>query len=282
MVARRLSCTFFRIGLIALSLMTVLPLRAAAIISVSLANTIPPNDDASSGAVALGIGGASGIDFFGTSFTNVFVNNNGNVTFGSPLSQFTPNGLAIGVGSPIIAPFFADVDTTGPGSGVVMYGNAVVNGLSAFVANYIDVGYFESQTNKLNSFQLILFDRSDTGSGNFDIEFNYDKILWETGQASGGVNGLGGISAAAGYSNGQSGGNNVFPVAGFPGEWRSARWRAEQPYREHSRRIRSARPVRLRGAKWSVVPPIGIPEPLSLALAGAGLISMGIFRRRVR
>ena len=39
-------------------------------------------------------------------------------------------------------------------------------------------------------------------AGNFDIYFNYDRIEWEAGDASGGSNGLGGISARAGYSNG--------------------------------------------------------------------------------
>jgi hypothetical protein len=49
---------------------------------------------------------------------------------------------------------------------------------------------------------MILVDRSDTGAGNFDIVFNYDQIQWETGDASGGSNGLGGTSAATGFSNG--------------------------------------------------------------------------------
>ncbi|MCK7490428.1 MAG: hypothetical protein MZW92_00410 [Comamonadaceae bacterium] len=69
-------------------------------------------------------------------------------------------------------------------------------------STWIDVGYFSTAADKLNSFQLILTDRSDTGAGNFDIEFNYDRILWETGGAGGGVNGFGGTSAAAGYTDG--------------------------------------------------------------------------------
>ena len=44
--------------------------------------------------------------------------------------------------------------------------------------------------------------RADTGPGNFDIVFNYDQVLWETGDASGGAGGLGGSSARVGYSNG--------------------------------------------------------------------------------
>ena len=51
---------------------------------------------------------------------------------------------------------------------------------------------------------MVIIDRSDTGAGNFDFEFNYDQIQWETGGASGGSNGLGGSPARGGYSNGST------------------------------------------------------------------------------
>src|SRR5262249_8171730 len=130
--------------------------------------------------------------------------------FLSGLSQFTPNGLATGVGQPMIAPFFADVDTEGAGSGLVKYGTDIVNGFAAFGVEWPAVGYFFSHVAKLNTFELILINRSDTGAGNFDIEFNYNVVQWETGDASGGSNGLGGTSVAVGYSNGLSGASNVF------------------------------------------------------------------------
>src|SRR5262249_47841825 len=131
---------------------------------------------------------------------------NGNITFTGPLDTFTPFGLQ-GAGQVIIAPFFADVDTSVAGTGgsmVVTYGTSTINGRPSFGVNYVNVGYFDSNTNKLNSFQVVLLDRGDTGAGNFDIEFNYDKITWETGDASGGTNGLGGSSAVVGYSNGSN------------------------------------------------------------------------------
>jgi hypothetical protein len=37
---------------------------------------------------------------------------------------------------------------------------------------------------KLATFELLLVDRSDTGAGNFDVEFNYDTVQWETGDAA--------------------------------------------------------------------------------------------------
>lgn len=159
--------------------------------------SIPRNDDGSAPLESLGWT----LNFFGVKFTSVFVNNNGNVTFDAPLATFTPFGLT-GVRQQIIAPFFADVDTRSKFSNLVTYGQDTVNGRRAFGANWLDVGYYNQHDDKTNSFQLVLIEREDTGSGNFDIEFNYLRIKWETGDASDGVNGFGGVPASAGWSNG--------------------------------------------------------------------------------
>ena len=169
----------------------------------ALSNSRAANDDGSTGLVALNIDGAGGINLFGITATQLYVNNNGNVTFTAPLSTFTPSAFST-FGSPIIAPFFADVDTRGGASALMTYGNATYNGRAAFVVDWLGVGYYNSQSDKLNTFQLILTDRTDTGAGNFDIEYNYDQILWETGSASGGSNGFGGTSVAVGYTNGST------------------------------------------------------------------------------
>jgi hypothetical protein len=160
-------------------------------------NRLTRNDDRSTGAVALPFL----VNFFGRTYTHVYVNNNGNVTFERPLSAYTPFHLNAST-PPIIAPFLADVDTRGFGSGVVSYGTDQFSGRPAFCVEWKDVGYFNSHTDKLNSFQLLLVDRSDEGTGDFDIVMNYDRLHWEAGDASGGRNGLGGTSAGAGYSAG--------------------------------------------------------------------------------
>jgi hypothetical protein len=162
-----------------------------------LTNNIPRNDDGSSSLQPIGFT----INLFGKTRSQVYVNNNGNVTFDNGLATYTPFGLA-NTRREIIAAYFADVDTRPAGSKLVTYGLDTVNGRSAFGVNYIDVGYYNNHDDKLNSFQLILIDRSDLGAGNFDIEFNYNRISWETGDASGGVGGFAGVPAAVGYSNG--------------------------------------------------------------------------------
>src|SRR5690606_5468052 len=52
------------------------------------------------------------------------------------------------------------------------------------------------KVNKLNAFQIRLIDRGD---GDFDLEFRYEDINWTAGDASGGLDGLGGIAARAGF-----------------------------------------------------------------------------------
>jgi hypothetical protein len=173
-------------------------------------NTLAPNDDGSTGSVSLPFTE----NFFGVNRSSLFVNNNGNVTFDSPLSTFTPFDLT-STGQKIIAPFFADVDTRNAGDPVT-YGTGTVNGRDAFGVNWINVDYFASSTShtKRNDFQLVLVDRSDTGTGNFDIEFNYEQIEWETGDASFGTGGLGGNSARIGFSNGTGNPGTDFELAG--------------------------------------------------------------------
>ena len=105
-----------------------------------------------------------------------------------------------GTSREILVPFFGDVDTRV--GNVVTYDATMLAGKNVFGVNWIDVGCFSQQTNKLNSFQLIITERSDIAAGDFDFDFNSDQIQWETGGASGGVNGLGGSSARMGWSNG--------------------------------------------------------------------------------
>ncbi len=156
-------------------------------------------DDSGSELAPLGFN----ISLFGKQETQCYVNNNGNITFFGSHTGYTPAPLQ-NLGFTVIAPFWADVDTRGSGSEVVAYsyGIETVNGHAAFGVNWVNVGYYERHDDKLNSFQLVLIQRTDTGTGNFDIEFNYNKVLWETGDASEGINGYGGYPSRSGLTNG--------------------------------------------------------------------------------
>jgi VCBS repeat-containing protein len=153
-------------------------------------------DDNSSGAIDIkSVFGAAGINFFGTSYTSLYINNNGNITFSYPLSAYTPTAIDAGFNNPIIAPFWADVDTRG--TGAVYYTLDAADGVMTITWDH--VGYYSQGTDKTDSFQLVLINE---GNGNFDIVYRYAQIQWTTGSASGGSDGLGGAAARAGYSAG--------------------------------------------------------------------------------
>ncbi|WP_245524166.1 autotransporter outer membrane beta-barrel domain-containing protein [Methylobacterium nonmethylotrophicum] len=175
------------------------------------ANQLARNDDSSTGAITLPFS----VNYFGSTYGQLYVNNNGNVTFGQSSSQFTPVGLGASYrGAPIIAPFLADIDTRNTASGITSYGNGTYAGQTAFGVTWPAVGYYASRADKTNTFQLIMTNRADTGSGNFDIYFNYARIQFETGEADGGANGLGGTSASAGYSAGTGVAGTYYQIPG--------------------------------------------------------------------
>jgi RHS repeat-associated protein len=181
------------------------------------ATVLPSNDDGSTGAIDLGFS----VNFLGTVYNQVYVNNNGNVTFGNASSQYTPTALTNSNQTPRIAAFFSDVDTRG--SNPLTYGQGMVDGHEAFGVTWNGVGYYSGHSDKLNKFQIVLISREDRGSDDFDIELNYDQIQWETGDSSGGSGGLGGTSARLGYTNGTGRAGTYFELSGSTGAFLDSR-----------------------------------------------------------
>ena len=200
-----------------------------------LANNLPANDDGSTTAIALPFP----INFYGTSFNTCWVNNNGNITLGvttggivtrgAPLGTYTPFGIATST-IPLIAPYFADFDTRFPSKNLVTYGtDTMADGRAVFGIDWVGIGYYGSggpHVDKTVSCQLLLIDDSAvTGAaGDFSMEFCYNTVGWETGDASSGVHGLGGFSAHVGFSNGTKNPAQVFefPGSGVPGSFLDA------------------------------------------------------------
>ena len=168
------------------------------------------NDDDSTPFIDLSsIFGTQGLNFFGHQYTGLWLNNNGSVTFNDALGAFTPTAITGTTNNPIIAAYWADVDTNGgpvtptpggtsAGSDLLWYDLDPIT--HTFTATWDDVGYFGSHTDHLNAFQLSI---TQVGvNGDFDIVFRYENVDWTTGDASGGSDGLGGTPARAGYSAG--------------------------------------------------------------------------------
>jgi len=265
--------------------------------------SVDRNDDGSSNAIDITSVFPDGINLFNETYTEMYINTNGNITFTGPLSTYTPGEISAGT-NPIFAPYWADVDTrsgeVSAGSGTLSTVDTSLNAfqdylgddtlyyqtidLTSAVLNYDisewdltsadafnsdvlattnidptasveaqtaaaelysflssaaaeleaqtgdsnynpegnstgsnlvwydldpdtqtitvtwdDVGYYNQHIDKTNAFQLQL---TNTGDGTFDIQYIYEDINWTTGDASGGVNGVGGTVARAGYSAG--------------------------------------------------------------------------------
>lgn len=139
--------------------------------------------------------------FYGDTLNDsLFVNNNGNISFGAPYTTFSgqtfPNNQFV-----MIAPFWADVDTRDPGSNVV-YMRRMPH---YAIFKWHKVGYFPNQSDKLNSFMLVITDGTDVHVPNgLNVAFYYEDMQWTTGSASQGQNGFGGIPATVGANNGDN------------------------------------------------------------------------------
>ncbi|XP_069057914.1 alpha-tectorin-like [Pleurodeles waltl] len=166
--------------------------------------------------------------FFEQTYTTLFVNSNGVVSFGVPVYQFTSDPFPLSDGRAFVAPFWTDVDITITGN--VFYResrNATLLQrassdvhryfeLSSFYATWLyiatwdKVAYYGSSSSKVNTFQAVLI-----SDGVIDfILLNYDVIEWTTGTTSGGdrSTGLGGTQAQAGFNSGGS--SHYFSIPG--------------------------------------------------------------------
>jgi hypothetical protein len=290
---------------VGLSLMWAQPAEAQIRGALGGYTTLAANDDGSSGLVSIGFS----INFFGVTYSDLYVNNNGNVTFNNPSALFTPSALNV-ASTPILAPFLADVDTRGVGSSLVGWGYrtgafgvpAVTAGANnprdMFAVNWVDVGFYSLGVTPLNSFQLVIIDRGDVAAGDFDFEFNYSQILWDAGQASGGgstglcvdkencsparaawSNGSGsmwevagsGVSDALLDGNGATGLiNNQRTPPGYPGNNLSGGGVVSTKQGRYLFAVRNGQVTGI------------VPEPMTFVLMGTGLIGIGLVQIRRR
>lgn len=187
------------------------------------------NDDGSSPEIDIRPYFPSGLNFFGTVHESLYVNTNGNITFGDRLSTYTPDAFPV-ADRPMIAPFWGDVDIrmadgscNEPGATTctsctpcyVTDDNQVwwhlEEGRAVFT--WDEVGYYGCNADRRMSFQLILSSVATCGgAGDFDVEFRFNRCEWETGDASDGSGGFGGTPAQSGFDAGD--GTNFVEIMG--------------------------------------------------------------------
>ena len=114
-----------------------------------------------------------GVHFFGT----------GNISFTGGVSAFIPTGPQ-GASVPVISPFFGDVDTRNPLSGVMHVRTDIANEI---IVTWDAVGRFASHGDLLDSFQLVV--RGPGYSipvGEGAIGFFYKSMQWDDTVSAGG------------------------------------------------------------------------------------------------
>ncbi len=210
-------------------------------------NCVHPNDDGSyagpppvddfADPVAVPITDAfpTGLHFFGGTYNAMFVNTNGNITFRDAVPTFTPDPFPV-ADQPMIAPWWADVDTRGGGqparNNICFHVER-----NRVVVTWNNVGYFSTHDDLQNDFQLILTTSNTCATtGDFDVEFRYNRCQWTTGDASKGMGGFGGTPAQVGFDAGNTRNYVALPMSlsmaildvcrtsnvpgGAPGLWR--------------------------------------------------------------
>ena len=153
-----------------------------------------PNDNLSSGLLPLGFL----FEFYGNNFTDFYINNNGNITFSAPYWQYVTTGFPMPLlgATEMVAPFWADIDTRGGGE--VRLATGVTADNHPFIqVDWIDVGYFFMNSDKLNSFTLYI---EDDPAGDI-VGFVWHDLEWTTGDIDG-TNGFGGNGAQIGFDAG--------------------------------------------------------------------------------
>jgi hypothetical protein len=203
------------------------------------------NDDGYRGPINLGFS----LNFFGTTYTQFFINNNGNVSFGSGISAYIPTGPT-GATSPVISPFFTDVDSRGANSGVVHFSQLA----DEDIITWDHVGYFGGHDDKLDTFQLVLRGPNfAVPAGEGQIGFFYTNMQWDSTDTS--------TVAAIGFGDG-AGNSIVLQGSTLPGT--AALTQDKHIWFD------------LNDNGVPVTPPdtSGVPEPgsVSLVLAGAGAL----------
>jgi hypothetical protein len=131
------------------------------------------NDDLSSPAISLPFT----FCLYGQSFNSVYINNNGNLSFSGSVFNFTSDSFPSN-NFVMAAPFWADVDTRNPNSGLVYYQLTSTH----LIVRWDQVGYFPNNASSTNDFQIIITDGTDPLlPPGINVGYCYGQMEWSSG-----------------------------------------------------------------------------------------------------
>jgi len=143
------------------------------------AGVLARGDDDPSELVDVSAAFPTGLGFFGATFSDVYININGNITLGEASSIFTPFPFPSESGVRRIAIFFSDVDTRNPkGIDNNIYYHVDASG-RRLIVTWLTVERFPVDASQgVDTFQMVLTARPDLGPGDFDVEYRYHVVDW--------------------------------------------------------------------------------------------------------
>jgi hypothetical protein len=231
-------------------------------------NSVDVTGDANT-ATAVDLGFS--INFGGTSFSTLFINENGYVSFGTPIT-FDPTITNLSqLNGNVVAPYYADLTSVASTGELSSFSDGTVSSSTgevdfeapfaspatpAFRVTWFNVGV-PNYANLTGTIQAVFYDTDGAGAGgNFDLEFNYDMFDPPPPITAGFVSSLNNVAYAG-----------PFESDGLPGA-------------EFFHFCNGA----FSSTSCTVTPPTDVPEPASLDLFAAGLVLLGVvaLRRRLR
>lgn len=133
--------------------------------------------------------------FYGNPYSQVWMNNNGNISFNGGISTFSSMAFP-SAGNTMIAAFWADFYLTNGGT---MHATITP---TAAIFNWVSMGYYSNQNDKVNTCQIVITNGLDPLVIEGNTAIHFADMQWTTGSASSGVSGFYGTPATVGANAG--------------------------------------------------------------------------------
>jgi len=133
--------------------------------------------------------------FYGLNYSQVWMNNNGNISFNNGISTFSSSAFP-SAGNRMIAAFWADFYLTNGGT---MHATITP---TAAIFNWVSMGYYNNQSDKVNTCQIVITNGADPLVIEGNTAIHFADMQWTTGSASSGIGGFLGTPATVGANAG--------------------------------------------------------------------------------